>query len=374
MLAGLQAHLKTAPEPDWPTLLARPVNWSHVLELCQHHEVTPFVYESLKPHVPQLSQEARTSFKQQVTQNKKRSLHLARVLQHLLPLFQQERIEVLPHKGVLLSQQLFGDIGARPTKDLDLVVQKKDYWRARDVLLRGGFRGPVTSFGKQATPQQEKLFLGSSHQLVFKGHSTKLELHIEMSQPGLHKPFTVQELWPQLTNHRYETYPIKTLTPEQTLFILASHASLHYWQRLKWLFDSAVLFDQQGMSPALLQQAEKVKTKNILLANAALCHVLLSLPLRPSVGDEVATHPTLQKLVPRVLKQFASWPHDRIRNVEAVQSQLWLKDSLSVRTVQQMLVRQFITGGHHFYSAPAFVYYLTRPVTLTAKYLRQLLK
>jgi Uncharacterised nucleotidyltransferase len=371
MLAGLQAHLKTAPEPAWPSLLSHPLDWQQVLHLCQHHEVTPLVYESLSKHTDKVPTETLASFKQQVLKDKKKSLHLAQVLQELLALFERESIEVLPYKGVVLSRQLFGDIAKRPTKDLDLVVQKQDYVRTRDLLLAHGFAGPLTALRKLATPQQEKLLLESSHHLLFRRHGIKFELHFEMMPPGFYKPFTLPELWHGLDSNYYLEYPIKSMTYEQLLFALSTHAAIHYWKRLKWLFDSAKLLDQSPLSNELLRKAKTAQIETVLLANATLCHVLFALPLYETVQASLSAKPTLHKLCYRVLWQFKNWPPNVIRGFTDLQSRVWLRDSFNLVTFEAMIRHKFITGGHHFYSAPAFVYYFSRPVSLTAKYVRQ---
>ncbi len=372
MLAGLQAHLKTAPEPAWPSLVSQPLDWQQVLHLCQHHEVTPLVYESLKEQSARVPAKTLEGFKRQVIKNKKRSLQLAQVLQDLLAAFGREDIEVLPYKGVVLSQQLFGDLAKRPTKDLDLAVQKKDYVRTRHLLLAQGFEGPLTGFGKLVTPQQEKLLLESSHHLLFRGHGVGVELHFELMSYGKHRPFTLLDLWHELDDKHYANHKIKAMTLEQHLFALSTHAANHYWHRLKWLFDSAILLDQAALSDERLSKARTAQIETVLLANAALCHTLLALPLAKNIQSSLKAKPALVKLCSKILGQFKPWPHRALRGFSDIQSRVWLSDSFDLTMFQTMLKRKLITSEHQFYSAPAFVYYFSRPVRLTVKYVRQL--
>lgn len=374
VLAGLQAQLKTAPTPDWSTLLTPELDWALVLGLCQFHEVTPLVYESLKQHDDKIPAQALASLKQQVMKDTKHSLHLAQQLQTLLALFQSASIEVFPYKGITLAQQSFGDIAKRPTKDLDLVVQTKDYERTRDLLRAQGFAGPFTSLGKLASAQQEKLLRESSHHHVFRKRGTEVELHFEIMPPSGHQAFTLAEVWPHLEDKTFGGYPIKAINPDLYLFILSTHAAIHYWKRLKWLFDAAWLLDQGTLSGAVLAKAKTTQRESILLANAELCRELLALPMPDHVTAAIHARPTLHKLSQAVLGHYQPWPHTRMRGSLEFRCRSWLSDTFNPGTVVKLLGHKLISGGYHYFSAPKIAYVVLNPLRLTARYVSQLFR
>ena len=220
MLAGLQQHLSKAPEPNWQFLLNGKIDWHQVLQFCQHHQVTPFVYESLKQQRDLIPQEALTNLKQQVRLDKINSAHLAQFLNKILSLFQKENIEVFPYKGLTLSDQLFSDMAIRPTNDLDIAIRASDYMKVKQILLTNGVNGPFTSFAKLASPQQETLFIKNNHHLRFHYQdSIKLELHLEIMPPDRLQTFKLNALWTLLEDDVFFDYPIKVMPKKHLLFV-----------------------------------------------------------------------------------------------------------------------------------------------------------
>jgi hypothetical protein len=368
VLAGLQAHLKTAPEPDWTQVLVPSLDWQQVLRLCQFHEVTPLVYESLSLHARDLPPEALTGLKQQVLKDQKKSLHLTRVLTHLLGTFQREGIAVLPYKGVVLSHHLFGDVAKRPTKDLDIVVQRQNYGRTKEVLLNQGFTGPFLPSGNLATGQQEKLILEGFHHHVFRGRATNVELHFDIMPPSGHRSFRLTEVWPQLDDSTFVTHPVKSLPHDLLFFVLSTHAAIHYWKRLKWLFDGARLLDHAPLSANIVERAKLGQREAILFATALLSHVLLGLPLPDAVQTSVRTHSALHNLGRTIVSQYQPWPHGRIHGLQEFRCRMWLSDSFNVSTVFTSLHHKLVTGGYYHFSAPKFAYTFLNPLRLTSKF------
>ena len=56
--------------------------------------------------------------------------------------FAERNIEVLPLKGPVLAEALYGDVTMRAYNDLDLLVRRENFHRAEVLLLdRGLLRG-----------------------------------------------------------------------------------------------------------------------------------------------------------------------------------------------------------------------------------------
>ena len=57
----------------------------------------------------------------------------------ILRTFDERGIEVIPLKGVTFSENYFGHLGARPTSDIDLLINKYDLHRAIECVQKLGF-------------------------------------------------------------------------------------------------------------------------------------------------------------------------------------------------------------------------------------------
>lgn len=59
----------------------------------------------------------------------------------ILRLFSQAQIKVIPLKGVILSQRLYGDMFSRgPSADMDLMIKESDRFKAADLLKKIGYQ------------------------------------------------------------------------------------------------------------------------------------------------------------------------------------------------------------------------------------------
>jgi Uncharacterised nucleotidyltransferase len=70
---------------------------------------------------------------------RRQSLHQQMLSIRLMAALEEEDIRVLPLKGPLLGERLYGDIGARVSADIDLLVSEADLSRAVDVVVGFGY-------------------------------------------------------------------------------------------------------------------------------------------------------------------------------------------------------------------------------------------
>src|SRR5436305_190862 len=103
-------------------------DWRSLLAFADSHGVLPILCRNYRGTLPELlkararSQWTTTAF-------------LASELEVLLERFCLQGLEVLPLKGPLLAQTLFGSSGLRQSDDLDLLVRPKDFSRAQALLM-----------------------------------------------------------------------------------------------------------------------------------------------------------------------------------------------------------------------------------------------
>ncbi len=134
--------------------LAKVVAWQRFLDLCYDHDVYPIVYKNLSLHCPGVVpgwviNRLKNSFYRNLTEN----LYLVDELFRMLDIFNDEHIVLLPFKGPVLAQRLYGDIGFRRFVDLDVWVRKDDVFQIAEKFFKLGYhykkkpvRKPGTKF------------------------------------------------------------------------------------------------------------------------------------------------------------------------------------------------------------------------------------
>jgi hypothetical protein len=96
----------------------------------------------------------------------------ARETLRLVEVLQGAGIGVIPLKGSIASDLIFGDAGLYPTSDIDLLVKPADLDAAREVLIRSGYA--------LSEAKSEEDLLESSYHLIFHGATYTVELHWDL--------------------------------------------------------------------------------------------------------------------------------------------------------------------------------------------------
>ena len=134
----LVAALRHFLDPKSTLPDAGKIHWNTLLDLAKAHAVTPMLYAALRevPLPDDIAAELRARFQSSVQWSLAQSAELAR----LTALLEESEITSIALKGPLLSRYLYGELGARSSGDIDLLVKPGDLLRIRDLLLSRGFR------------------------------------------------------------------------------------------------------------------------------------------------------------------------------------------------------------------------------------------
>jgi len=151
-------------------------------------------------------------------------------------------------KGWALEEDLFGEIGQRVTRDLDLLVRAEELPVAAEILRNAGYSCDLTE--KNRSRQYLSSFTRFSHQIVFFRPQSQIliELHV--------RPFRNEYLFPANTLET-ERRILKTTdgevqfqvpTSRWNFVYLALHGFNHRWERAKWLVDIPPLLRRLSIS------------------------------------------------------------------------------------------------------------------------------
>jgi len=234
------------------------VDWSEFLRLAEHHGVLPLAARHLIDHARGLPPEIERVLRSGYEANLRRSLwftaELARIMQH----FQREQLRAIAHKGPVLAQSLYGDLGLRSFSDLDFLISPTDFERAKQALSEIGYR-PATD----STQAVERLWLRLGYERSFDSAAGKnlVELQwavlphfygIDFHGIDLHmNNLGVEDLLSRSGRTVAGGCEVPCLSPEDSLLVLCMHAAKHLWMRLLWLTDIAETLRTQTIDYSL---------------------------------------------------------------------------------------------------------------------------
>ena len=212
------------------------VDWSEFLGLAEHHGVLPLAARNLIECGVSVPPEFERSLRVAYDANLRRSLWFTAELARIATHFESRQLRVVPYKGPVLAQSLYGDPGLRSFSDLDFLISPADFQRAKLDLAEIGYRP-----SKQQTPAIERWSLRTGYECAFDGAAGKylVELQWAMLPKFYSVDLEVDDLLTRAGRTVVGGCDVPCLSPEDSLLALCLHAAKHLWTRLIWLADIA---------------------------------------------------------------------------------------------------------------------------------------
>ena len=353
-----QGYLSQAAREEALGLLVGPLQWDPILERAKAHEVYPLLYRNLKnlgfPCVPDT---ARAELEALFRMNALRNSLLARELAQVLGTLHHAAIPVIPLKGLLLAESLYGDISLRVCADMDILVPRRCVTQAFDLLVARGYVAEFPRWflgdGRLRNNFEFSLWRrdGAAHFLV--------ELHWGVMLEAAADEGSMKDLWAEAHGKDFLGVPVYDLSPEGQLLFLVTHAARHNWQGLKWLVDIHELCRRRDLPwDRVTILARKLGWEPLVQWSLSACHSLLETPLPPGFvvelppiqGNLFPAAPTLPTPLNATLGflRLAKRPSEKVR--------IFLRRLLTPTPADWKLYR--------LPTSLAFLYYVIRPLRL----------
>jgi Uncharacterised nucleotidyltransferase len=205
------------------------------------------------------------------------SLRLSTELIRLLDLLARHGIPALPFKGPVLADALYGDIAARESCDLDILLRRQDLAQATRVLLDEGYRTDLP-----ANESQRSAYLRARYELHFTTPDrVPIEIHQAFLPDSYCLPFDYDALWQRLEPQTFCGREVLALGPEDLLLMLCAHGAKHAWTERSGIRDVARLLvvAQDRISwPMVIERARAMGGVRILLLGLFLAAELMQAP------------------------------------------------------------------------------------------------
>jgi hypothetical protein len=278
LLATLRGARPAVPES---------LDWQALLDLAESHGVLAIFCKNFEGTLPELlADRLRTQWIS--------SALLASELQGLLKEFDLQGLEVLPLKGPLMAETLYGSPGLRPSDDLDLLVPREDFVRAQSLLSDLGF-SPV--------------YETDDYHQAFQRDNTCVELHFSVAPPSS-PAMDLKGAWQRAPVVAFRGEKARLFAQPDLLVYLTIHGVKHEFARFIWVLDAERAL--AGMDEDSVQQALKmaraIGIEGALLTTCELVRHGLHAQLPAPIAAAIERKPAIATQAHRMWAEITTGP------------------------------------------------------------------
>jgi|SRR5215472_16149341 len=288
-------------------LLNEPVDWNYFIYAAHEHRLIGLIYQRLARFREAIPDHSWTQLREGARSVADFNLGLTGKLLKLLALLEAHNIPAVPYKGPVLAQLAYGDLKLRQFTDLDLLVNKEDFYRVKELLLANGCRP-----GWRLTRKQELAVLRHYYNYPFVSNENRvlIEVHWEFTESFFSFAFDLAQMRKRLAVVEVLGRPVRTLALEDTLLVLCAHGSKHLWKRIGWICDIAMLIKQQPNLDwnLVVERATNLGLLRILWLGLLLADTLITVPLPPEIEARLEREPLLKSMADQILEDSLSPP------------------------------------------------------------------
>lgn len=286
------------------SLLRQDLDWDYLFTTANTHGLVPL----LQKHLHALGADPvpidfRSRVRRQSLGNAQNVLHLVGKQLKLFRLFKDNKLPVAIFKGSALAQSAYGDFSLRQAGDIDVLISRGDFDRAR-VLLE--------SLGYQMTPQLTRTQLSShlaSHceiQFVRDDWFTVVDLHWALAPKSFVFKMDTDELLSRLQPVTIAGAEIETLATEDLIVYLSMHGAKHLWRALEWIssLGELVRSEETIAWDTVVERAGKAHATRMLALGLRLAESLSNVDVPAEVWRAVDSDESSRRMAQQTLAEI----------------------------------------------------------------------
>jgi hypothetical protein len=229
ILRCLHSIISGEPMGELPAL-----DWDQVIQLAEVNRVIPILQSTIpEDAIP-------AAFSTRIDDSARRLRMRAAVMidefQRIHDELMMAAIEVIPIKGIAISQMAYPSPSMRYFDDLDLLVREEVGKDSLDILAKLGYEPHPNA------PRPEW------HHLVpyiHRKRGTMVEIHFDLVRRS-NQGWGIDEIWDRSETGNLDSKPTRLLSTEDNLINTALHARHNLYQRLSSFLDIALLANTGG--------------------------------------------------------------------------------------------------------------------------------
>ena len=250
------------------------VHWDSFIALAAEHGVSGFVYKNLLK-MKDIPVEVLARFQNTYQSILRNNILLSSETDRLIDLLTSRGIEVIPLKGTVTSELIFGDIGLYPSGDIDILVPMKDISMVQETLEAEGYH-----LNDQAFNEHKEFFLQELYHISLSSSRFTVEPHWNLFMRYFTAPpeFWWEESVPvSLGGRRY-----RFLSPERNILYTSFRNFCKGFTPLRFLVLTAAIISHYKDEidwEKLFGYAGTFHFEHVLRVNLKLCRDFLDAPV-----------------------------------------------------------------------------------------------
>ena len=268
--------------------LAVDLDWQYVLRHALRHGIEVLVRDHLSTYgsrIPKDVMEFLAARACQVTFRNRRQMD---ELTGCVALLENNGVPVIPFKGPLLAEMLYGNAGCRTFGDLDILLHRDNIPLAKQLLLDGGYESV-----RKLTGDQERRFLDTQmgYEFYHREKDIVVEFHWALLSGIYAFRLTPEEVWDRHVRVSASGGIMRSLAPEDLLIYLSAHGTRHRWSRIAWIADVAEFLRRNSALDwdLVCRKAERLRCVRMLWLGIHLAKELLDAPVPDALVREAAS-------------------------------------------------------------------------------------
>lgn len=288
-------------------LLEGPIDWSAALSAAREQRVVALCYPSLLELGEAVPQEILDAFRTQALGTAAWNLRMAAKLLEILDRAKQAGLPVIPYKGPVLAETVYGNLALREFDDLDLVVRQRDLKTVWELLGDLGYCPVNPALAEPGAPIPGEY---PFQELV---ENFLVEVHTEDTLRHFPRRIPEERLLARLETVKLAGREAQTFSAADTLVFLAVHHAKDFWCRLQWVADIAELVQRDNFDwDAARAAADELDCRRMVRIALLLAHGLLDAAIPEPVRADAAGDRTARAAARRACERlFEPRPMER---------------------------------------------------------------
>jgi Uncharacterised nucleotidyltransferase len=280
-------------------LVTQQLDWDYLFATAYAHRLLPLLHKHLTTAAGDtVPGHFLSRLKRDSVANSQSVLYLIGKQLHVYKLFKEHEIPVALFKGPLLAQLTYGEISLRQAGDIDVLISREHFDRARQLLESLGYE-----MSPRLTPAQLASHLSNHCEINFMRDEwfTVVDLHWDLAPRSFVFGLKGDEVMSRLQTISLAGTAVETFGAEDLVLYQAMHGAKHLWRRLEWI---SCLAESLRALPAinwdlLLERAATAHATRMLalgLRQAELSDVHIPAPVMATLDADGSMHRIAQRL------------------------------------------------------------------------------
>src|SRR6266496_180870 len=295
LLLVARRSLNSPHQEELGQLISTDLDWEYVFAAARRHGLLPLLFK----HLSSISNAAIPEYflsrlKHEALSNAQSNLYLAGELLKVINLLKKRGIRTAAFKGPILSQLAYGENSLRQAGDIDLLIARKHFAPAKEILESIGYR-----MTPDLTAAQQMSHLASHCEIQFMRDDgfTVVDLHWGISPRSFRFELEPDAVMARCQQICVGSEKIETFAIEDLILYQCFHGTKHAWRQLESISSLSELI-RSGREidwPLVIERASRARARRMLMLGLLLAQQVNDAPVPDLVWTQLGPDEEMRK-------------------------------------------------------------------------------